>query len=107
MQCISNAATCFEEWGVPREDIAMMLPLGMETTVVDKRNLRNLVDMSHQRMCGRAYHEYRQLFADVCEALKAISPEWTYIIATQMMPKCQYLGHCDEKKSCGRELGDV
>ena len=102
MQCISNAATSFEEWGIPREDIAMMFPLGMETTVVDKRNLRNLVDMSHQRMCSRAYHEYRQLFADICEALKTISPEWTYIIATQMTPKCQYLGRCDEKKSCGR-----
>ena len=32
---------------LPREDIAMLLPLGMTTKIVDKRNLRNLVDMSH------------------------------------------------------------
>ena len=26
---------------IPREDIALLLPLGMETTIVDRRNLRN------------------------------------------------------------------
>lgn len=45
--------------GVPREDSALGLPLGMETKIVCKHNMRNLMDMSHQRMCNRAYHEYR------------------------------------------------
>ena len=54
---------------VPKEDVAMVLPLGMTTKVVDKRNLRNLVDMSRQRMCSRAYLEYRLLFEKVCKAL--------------------------------------
>ena len=80
----------------------MVLPLGMRTVVVDKRNLRNLIDMSRQRMCGRAYWEYRQMFNDVCNALKKYSFEWEHIIDTQMMPKCKYLGYCPEKKSCGR-----
>lgn len=87
---------------VPREDLATLLPMAMTTTVVDKRNLRNLIDMSRQRMCNRAYWEFRQLFKDICTALSAYSDEWKYIIDTQMMPKCEYLGYCPEAKSCGR-----
>ena len=57
------------EDGTPKEDAAMILPLGMATKIVDKRNLRNLVDMSRQRMCTRAYWEYRELFRDMAKAL--------------------------------------
>ena len=55
METISNTCKQLEEMGVPREDSALLLPLGMTTKIVDKRNLRNLVDMSHQRKCMRAY----------------------------------------------------
>lgn len=98
--------TCFElekEYGIPREDSAMLLPLGMTTKVVDKRNLRNLVDMSHQRMCARAYWEYRQMFKDIRNALSEISDEWKWIVDNLFMPKCEQLGYCPEKKSCGRK----
>ena len=92
-----------EAIGVPREDIAMLLPLGMSTKVVDKRNLRNLIDMSHQRMCTRAYHEYRQMFKDICNALSEISDEWKWIVDNLFKPKCEQLGYCTENKSCGRK----
>ena len=87
--------------GVPREDIANLLPLGMTTRVVDKRNLRNLIDMSHQRICNRALLEYRQLFADICNALSSYSEEWKTIVHDYFKPKCLYLGYCPETKSCG------
>ena len=87
---------------VPREDLATLLPMCMTTKVVDKRNLRNLIDMSRQRMCSRAYWEFRQLFKDICDALADVSDEWKYIIETQMKPKCEYLGYCPEAKCCGR-----
>lgn len=87
---------------IPREDAAMLLPLGMCTKIVDKRNLRSLVDMSRQRMCSRAYHEYRGLFSDICRALHDISEEWAYLIDHYFMPKCEMLGYCPEKYSCGR-----
>lgn len=90
-----------DELGVPREDSALCLPLGMTTKIVDKRNLRNLMDMSHQRMCTRAYHEYRQLFADIRAALSGYSPEWSYIVDHYLMPKCQYMGFCKERYTCG------
>ena len=92
-----------EELGIPREDAAMLLPLGMETKIVDKRNLRNLVEMSHQRMCTRAFWEYRELMRDICEALRAYSEEWAYLVDNYFMPKCEVTGFCTERKSCGRK----
>ena len=88
---------------LPREDVAMLLPLGMTTKIVDRRNLRNLVDMSHQRMCTRAYWEYRRLFNDICNALREYSCEWEWIVDNLFKPKCDVFGYCTEKKSCGRK----
>lgn len=92
-----------EEMDVPREDIAMLLPLGMTTKIVCKHNFRNLADMSGQRMCSRAYWEYRQLFNDVKNALSEYSDEWRYLVDNYFMPKCEKNGFCTEKKSCGRK----
>lgn len=96
-----NAKYLEEELGVPREDAAMLLPLGMSTKIVDKRNARNLMDMSRQRMCSRAYWEYRQLFLDIIYELSQISEEWAYICSAYFHPKCVELGECPEAKSCG------
>lgn len=103
MKIITENAQKLEVMGIPREDSAMLLPLGMGTKIVDKRNLRNLIDMSRQRQCTRAYWEYRELFSDICKALSSISEEWAYIVKTQFMPKCEYLGYCPEKYTCGRK----
>lgn len=86
--------------GVPKEDCAMVLPLGMTTKIVDQRNLRNLIDMSRVRMCNRAYWEYRQLMDAVCKSLSEYSDEWKYIVDNYLHPKCIESGHCNEKKSC-------
>jgi thymidylate synthase (FAD) len=104
MQIISENGKKLENLGISHEDSALILPLGMTTKIVCKHNLRNLIDMSRQRMCQRAYHEYRKLFKDVCDALKNYSEEWKYIIEHYFMPKCEYLGYCPEKHSCGRKI---
>ena len=90
---------------IPREDAAMLLPLGMTTKVVDKRNLRNLVDMSRQRMCQRAYWEFLEMFQDITNALAEYSWEWTLIVASLFRPKCEVLGYCPEKHGCGKYPG--
>lgn len=89
-----------QELGVPKEDIANLLPLGMTTKIAYRVNLRTLVDMSHQRMCTRAYWEFRQLFNDIAAALKEYSPEYELLVNKLFMPKCKYLGYCPESKSC-------
>ena len=91
-----------EEEKIPREDSAMLLPLGMTTKIVDKRNLRSFIDMSHQRLCTRAYWEYRQLMQDICKALSDYSDEWKFLVTNYFKPKCEVAGYCTEKKSCGR-----
>ena len=102
MECIRHTLCMLEDFdSIPREDAAMLLPLGMTTRVVDKRNLRNLVDMSRQRMCNRAYWEFRELFRDISCALTDYSEEWARIVNTQFMPKCKAAGFCTEKHGCG------
>lgn len=104
MDTIAEAAAKLEsECGVPREDAAMLLPLGMTTKIVDKRNVRNLIEMSHQRLCTRAYWEYRKLMQDIMKALSEYSEEWKYLVDTYFVPKCELKGYCTEKKCCGRK----
>ena len=88
---------------IPVEDATMLLPLAYSTKMVDKRNLRSFVDMSRNRMCSRAYWEYRELFRDICNALREYSDEWKWIVDNLFMPKCEQFGYCTEKKSCGRK----
>lgn len=90
-----------DELGIPREDSALGLPLGMTTKIVCKHNLRNVIDMSHQRECNRAYHEFRTMFHDVKTGLSEYSEEWDYVVSHYFQPKCKYMGFCKEKKSCG------
>ena len=102
MKRIGEIAGHLQNLGIPREDAAMVLPLAMQTKIVDKRNLRNLIDMSRNRMCTRAYWEFRELFNDICRELKKINSEWEYIIDNYMVSKCDVLGYCPETKSCGK-----
>lgn len=98
---ISESINKLLELGIPNEDATMILPLAMATKIVDKRNLRNLIDMSRQRMCSRAYWEYRVMFNDILDALRDYSEEWKYIVDYYMHPKCIDLGGCPEKRPCG------
>ena len=105
-RCINTinwTLTQLEDKGIPKEDSALLLPLGMTTKIACKHNFRNLVDMSHQRMCTRAYWEYRELFNDVAQALREYSDEWAILVDGMFKPKCEELGYCREEKSCGRK----
>lgn len=102
MEAILTGMQKLEALGLPREDIGMLLPLGMETKVVFRTNLRNLIDMAHQRMCTRAYWEYRKLMQDMVRALSEYSEEWSYLKKHYFVPKCDVTGFCTEAKCCGR-----
>lgn len=99
----TELASLENDYNIPKEDVAMGLPLGMKTKIIFRTNLRNLIDMSHQRMCTRAYWEYRKLFNDICKALSEYSDEWEYLVDNYFKPKCEKYGFCTEAKSCGRK----
>ena len=88
---------------VPREDSANLLPLGMITKIVFRTNARHLIDISHQRLCSRAYWEFRELMNDLMKALREYSSEWAIIVDEFFKPKCEVCGFCEERNTCGRK----
>ena len=101
-ETIANGIKRLRDLGVPNEDATMLLPLCMETKVVCKYNPRTLIDMSHQRECTRAYWEFRDFMKELSEKLSEYSEEWKLIVDNYFEPKCELLGYCPEKFSCGR-----
>lgn len=90
---------------LPREDVANLLPLGMESKMILRTNLRQFVDMSHQRLCSRAYWEFRDFMHESIKKLEKYSDEW-YTLSREeevFVPKCEILGYCPEKDGCGRK----
>lgn len=102
MDVILKQLQVLEELNIPKEDSAMLLPLGMSTKIVCKFNPRTLIDMSHQRECARAYWEFRELFADWKESLSNYSDEWKTLIELTFKPKCELYEKCTETYGCGR-----
>lgn len=93
-----------EELGYPKEDAANILPLGMNTKIVWKINLRALMHFMNMRLCSRAYKEIRQLSNELKAELRKLSTEWEWICDNLLVPKCEAMGYCDEAKSCGRKI---
>lgn len=91
--------------GVSKEDAANVLPLGMNSKMVLRTNLRQLIDMMHSRLCSRAYWEFRELMEELKSELSnyMLDKEWKYICEHYFVPKCESLGYCTEKYSCGRK----
>lgn len=93
-----------ETYGIKREDAANLLPLGMETKIIYRTNLRALIDMAKVRKCNRAYHEFRDLFKSIEDALCIYSDEWKYLIEEEHIfkCKCEILKVCEETYGCGK-----
>lgn len=100
---IHQALVTLDDLGTPREDSAMLLPLGMTTKVACKHNFRNISDMSGQRECTRAYWEFRDIMKDLHTALSEYSEQWALLADMYLKPKCEKVGFCTEAKSCGRK----
>ena len=90
------------DMNITKEDAANLLPLGINTRLAVKKNARCLSDMAGQRLCTRAYHEYRQLMKDIIAALSNYSEEWKTLCGLVMKCKCDVAGYCCEEFSCGR-----
>lgn len=100
---IKNAvSTLTNVYDIPREDVANLLPLGMTTKIVLRTNLRHLIEIAHQRLCTRAYKEFRDLMKEIMYALSNYSDEWKYLVDNYFKCKCEVVGYCTESRSCGK-----
>jgi thymidylate synthase (FAD) len=101
MLTIQDAYRELENLNIPKEDIANILPLGMESKIVLKINARAILHMAEERECNRAYWEFRDFMKEFKNVLDDIDKEWSKII-NYAKPKCEVYGYCKEKNSCGR-----
>lgn len=92
-----------------KEDAANILPLGMESKMVWKINLRALVNFCQQRSCTRALKEIRDLTKEIVSLLGSKNEEWNWIAENLLVPKCEqykYINEsfcfCTEQQCCGR-----
>ena len=98
MQNILSSYQSLVEKGIPKEDVANLLPLGMNTKIVLKINYRALLHMAEVRMCERAYIEFRDFMKELIKTISVIDDEWAELM-TFMKPKCKT---CTEKENCPR-----
>lgn len=80
------------------EDARYVLPNACETTLEFTCNLRELIHIMNERLCTKAQWEVRELCSKMRSAVIAAEPAF----AEFLQPKCERLGHCPERKSCGR-----
>ena len=95
--------------GVPREDVANVLPLGMMSKMVWKGNLRMLINFMNRRLCTRALKEIRDFANELRSLLASVDEDWSWISEFLFVPSCeQYKLHnpamrfCVESQCCGR-----
>jgi len=89
------------DYGIPKQDVANILPLGMHSKIVLKINLRALLHMAELRLCKRALPEFQDFMNELFHILKRVDSEWDYIMFNYYKPKCEVIGYCIEKNSCG------
>ena len=79
--------------GVERDD----LPQGALVSHTCIANAQALINISRKRLCHKASYETRQAW----EMLRDAIGEVDQIMASAMMPECEYRKGCHEMKGCG------
>ena len=109
MQQIQDSYNTLLERGITKEDAANLLPLGMNTKMVWKINLRSLVNFMSKRLCTRALREIREFAIDLKNQLAEIDDEWAWIANALFVPQCEIykyrnenLVFCPEQQCCGK-----
>lgn len=89
--------------GIPAEDARFVLPNACTTIIYMSANYHALLDLSKERLCGRAQWEIQELMNLVKNEIAKVSPK----LANHMQPKCHWLGKCPEKKPCRKGVGII
>ena len=109
METIQKTYNSLMEYGSTKEDAANILPLGMESKMVWKINLRALINFMNRRLCTRALKEIRDLSIEIKDRLTEKNEEWAWIAENLFVPTCEIykyrnpnLVFCPEQQCCGR-----
>ena len=109
METIQKTYNYLMEYGSTKEDAANILPLGMESKMVWKINLRALINFMNRRLCTRALKEIRDLSIEIKDRLTEKNEEWAWIAENLFVPTCEIykyrnpnLVFCPEQQCCGR-----
>jgi len=84
--------------GIPPEDARFVLPQAAATNLTMSMNLRELIHVVGLRTCARAQWEIQDLFTRVAAVVRGVDP----FLGSFLVTKCERLGYCDERESCGR-----
>lgn len=102
--CMDNIKSTYKALlglGISKEDIGNILPLGSNSKMVLKINIRALLHLFEMRTCNRTYKEFRKLMNDLKTELSQIDSEWKLLCDKYFKPKCVKMLYCDERYSCG------
>jgi len=97
MQQIFQSYREFIELGIPAEDARYVLPNATTSNILITMNYRELINFCHLRLCFKAQWEIREMSLAMKKELHKVSK----FIASNLMPKCQNIGYCEEDKPCG------
>ena len=97
---ISDKYQEFIDAGIPAEDARFVMPNAAASSLVASLNLRELIHLAQLRLCTRAQYEIRIMVKAMCDEIIAVE-SW---LKDYLVPKCEFLGFCDEHKSCGRKI---
>lgn len=84
--------------GIPAEDRRYIYPQGILTNIVVTANARELRHIAGERMCARAQTEIREVVSEMVRLAREVAP----VLFEGVGPKCETMGYCPERKSCGR-----
>lgn len=87
------------------EDARFVLPNACNTSLIMTMNGRQLKHFLGLRLCNRAQWEIRELAGKMLKVVLPYIPN----IFSERMAKCDQVGYCTERKSCGRKpkLDDI
>jgi len=99
VKAVADAYVGLINAGVPAEDARGLLPTNIATRVHYKTNLRNLVNEAGKRLCSQAQFEWKQVWYEILQAIRAYGPDeerWQQMaIANMFKPVCYMTGKCE------------
>lgn len=79
------------------EQARYLLPMSTHSSFVIGFDIEALIHFMHKRLCARAEDVTRQVAIEMKKEVLKVLPE----LEDKLVPECQYLLWCPEKKSCG------